>query len=619
MEWDAPVTVVDAGAVAQRSIRSIDELDGIAPGLLFRQRGARIYDNISLRGQSSIDFYDPRVRVYIDGLPQDQASFAQTLPGDISRVEVLAGPQGTLYGRGAIGGVINIVTRKPGDGPMLVAAGSYGGLRKSASAVFGGALVDETLFADVAGSYQKDDGEYIGQVSGEELGDSTSKQGRVRLRYAPQGGRWDIIMVARKDDITSEEEQYVSTAMIEDRTAFPVVGTYDLKLESYGLTAHYDAGPVTISSLTSYQDRAFERTVFSIYSPENQDSFSQELRVASNENANTAFSYIVGAYFEDTDFSYARPDYAQVSTQNVRAYALFGEAVWRLSDRLDLTTGARIDWHKVSATAAFQTSVEQGEDKFSSFSPKVALGYQLSETARLYTLYSEGSKAGGFTKFATPATVSFSYQPEETRNYETGLKVDLPASRTQISLSAYLTKSTNFQMFVGVQPNQYQQNVGDVKVKGVDLHVQSSPMDGLSLYGSASLNDSTFTEYNNPFFPDIDLSGNRLPYVPEFTGQIGFSYIHDLPGSGTLTWGADVNHAGQMYFDENNLLSEEAHTFVSAVVGWQPIAAVAVEVYGTNLTDVLYGTYLFDGGASLGQFYQLGRGREVGVRLKLEL
>ena len=96
------VATVEADELEERGFSTIDSIDRVFPDVLIRQRSSRAYSGITVRGQSSVDFYNPTTQLYVDGLPQDQALFSQLLPQTLERVELLYGPQGTLYGRNAI-------------------------------------------------------------------------------------------------------------------------------------------------------------------------------------------------------------------------------------------------------------------------------------------------------------------------------------------------------------------------------------------------------------------------------------------------------------------------------------------------------------------------------------
>lgn len=612
---DAEAKVINKETLEKSDVQSIDGLNGLAPGLSILQRGARVYDNVTLRGQASLDFYVPNTLVYVDGLVQDQGTFGQALPIATRQVEVLNGPQGTLYGRGAVGGVINIVTDKPGQGDAFTLTTSQSNLKQLVSGRINQAIGDDGFYIDLSGHYLDEDGEYEGLLNGDDLGDSLSKQGQARLRWAPEDSRWDVMLSLRHDEIHSSEEQYVPAQYFSERKAYPVEGDYTLRLDSYGLTASYDFDNVKLTSLTSYQDRDFDRIVFSQASPETQRSFTQEFRLASQPGSYEHISYVAGLYYEDSDFGFERPAYLMESQQTMKTQAMFGELTWYVTDQLDITTGLRLDRNKVDAEASFAGMSNRGSDTFYSASPKIVLGYQLTPETRVYTLYSEGSKSGGFTRVSTPAVVNQSYEAQKVHNYELGIKTHLLDERLWLSAATYFTKTDDYQLYVGVAPNQYLDNVGETEVKGISLDTRFAVTDRFDVFAMWAYNKAEFTDYEAT---GADLTGNTTPYTPRSMANIGLDY--DLPVAdalGKVSIHTNALYTGQMYFDQENTYKQSSYTLWNASLRWQPQQHVSVDVYGNNLNDKDYAVYLFNGGAGVGDLYQLGRGREVGVNLTL--
>ncbi len=616
-DYDGLIGVVSEDELARQQVAAIDDLGRTVAGLVFRQRGNRAYDNITLRGQSSIDFYEPKVQVYIDGFVQDQATYGTLLPGSVKQVEVLYGPQGSLYGRGAIGGVLDVVTISPAEAPAVQLSTRQGNLVEE-YALAASTASYRGWSADIAGTVRDTDGEYSDMLTGARLGDREDKHYRGRLYFDDADSPWSMALQVSGADVDSSEEQYVPAALLDERIAFPVENHYELESDHYGLTLGYDFGDLVLTSLTSYQDRELERVVFGAYSPEYQTTTTQELRLTSGPQADHGWSYAAGVYYEETEFEFLRPAYGMASRQDSESLALFGEVSWQLSDALSATLGLRAEQREVEASGAFGAYAVTGDDDFSAVSPKLALGYKLSEVTRLYALYSTGYKPGGFTRLVTPAIASFSYDPETVDNYEVGLRQALWQNRAQLTLAAYWTRNDDYQLYVDTQPNQYLQNVGEAKSEGVDASFQWSVTEAFTASVGYAWNRAEFTEYDNPLTPGLDLSGNRLPHAPEHSANVSLSYRIQLPGQwGTVTPSIHANYVDEMYFDETNSIGEDAVTLYNATLDWQLAKHYRIELYGTNLTDETYTVYGF-AYPGVGDLYQLGQGREAGVRLSAE-
>lgn len=616
-DYDGPIGVVSDDMLAQQQVAAIDELGRTVAGLVFRPRGNRAYDNITLRGQSSVDFYEPKVQVYIDGFVQDQATFGTLLPGATKQVEVLYGPQGSLYGRGAVGGVLDVITQSPAEAPMVQLSASRGNLVEE-YALAASTDAYQGWSADIAGMLRDTEGQYQGALTGVRLGDRSDKNYRGRIAYDADDSPWSMTLQVSSADVDSTEEQYVPEAQVKQRAAFPVASDYQLASDHYGFTLAYDFGDLVLTSLTSYQDRDLERIVFDTDSPEYQTSTTQELRLTSAPSAQRQLSYTVGVYYEDIAFDFRRPDYGMASHQDSESLALFGETSWRMTEALSVTLGLRAEQRDVQASGTFGAHTVSGDDNFSAVSPKLALGYQLDEATRFYALYSTGYKPGGFTRLATPTIASFSYDPETVDNVEVGIKQSLWQNRAQLTLAAYSTRNDDYQLYVGTQPDQYLQNVGNAESKGIDIGFRWAVNDQFNLDLGYAWNQTAFTDYDNPLTPGLDLSGNQLPHTPEHSANLSLTYRIDLPGSwGSITPGFHTNYVDDMYFDETNSIGEDAVTLYNLALDWQLDEHYSIEFYGTNLSDKTYTVYGF-AYPGIGDLYQVGQGRETGLRLSAE-
>jgi pesticin/yersiniabactin receptor len=616
----AGIEVVKPADLTSRNFNAVSDLDRAFIDTNIRQRSSRAYSNITVRGQSSVDFYNPSVGLYIDGLPQDQTTFAQLLPLGLERVELLYGPQGTLYGRNTIGGVLNIVTRKPGEEPHFEGLFRTGSLERGAAVLGSAPIINNVLYGDIALAYSAEDGEYIDTLTGDRLGDTGDRSGRVRLRYAPKGGPLDVMLMAAHSDVKSDEERFVLESLFRQRGAVPdafLPAHYTLATDSLGLTASYDLGFATISSRTGYQDRVLDRTVFGTYTPEDQQTLNQEITIASNAKLRAPYDYLFGLYYQNLDFERRVPVAGQTTRQTVNSYAAFGEMTWHVTDRLDVTAGVRYDYETADGQGLGAIVVNETKDS-DAVTPKVALGYKLTDEWRVYGLYSTGFKPGGFVRNISAPLPSFTYDPQFTDNFEIGTKYRSADGRIELWAAAYYNLSKDYQLFVGPQPFQVLQNAGEVEAKGINVTAKFDIWDAWRVRAGLGLNETKFTKYDNPAAP-ADFTGNTVPYAPEVTANVNVSYALRLSdGLGLLIPHVGLSYVSEIFFDESNTIGQDAYVLWDAGITWQPSDKASLSLFVDNIADEVYAVYGFNAAPTLpGNVYQLGQGRLIGATLKL--
>ncbi|RVH10193.1 TonB-dependent receptor [Sinorhizobium meliloti] len=616
-EVPATVAIVEAQELQDRGIASAGELDRAFVDTNIRSRSNRAYTNVTVRGQSSVDYYEPSVQLYVDGLPQDPSIFSQLLPAGLDSVELLYGPQGTLYGRGAIGGVINVVTRKPDNELRVDTAGALHTQGGDASLLLNTPIIDGVIYGDAALTFRREADQYTLLGSGQEIGGTDDLNGRIRLRYAPDDSPLDVMVSTQRGRVDSTEEQFVMESMFNDRIALPIDSRYRLDTASFGVNASYDLDFATITALTGYQDRKLDRTTLGFQTPEDQTTFSQELRIASDPELGNALDYVVGVYGQRLDFERRTPLICQVSQQTIDSYAIFGDLAWHATDRLDISPGLRFDYEKARARADGAVTIA-GERSFGGVSPKLGASYALDDEWRVHGLFSTGYKAGGFTRNVTPENIAFTYDPQNTDNGETGIKYRALDGSLEASLSAYYNVTKDYQLFVGDVYLKYLQNAGEVTAKGINLAFRANPTERLGIAGGLGLNRTTFTKYENSVNPGIDYTGNRVPYAPEFTANLALDYAFDLAeGWGQLIPRAGMTYAGSVFFDETNTIGQKGFFLVDLGLSWKVSEQVVADVFVNNVFDETYAVYGFTE-ATYGNLYQLGTGRAFGGRVSFK-
>ncbi|UTY58985.1 TonB-dependent receptor [Massilia sp. erpn] len=634
---DGASAVATAARLESAHVARTDELDKVFPELTVMPRSTRVYSLFSMRGVPSIDFYNPAVSVYVDGVPQDLAYFAQPLAG-IEQVELLKGPQGTLYGRSAQGGVINIVTAKPGNTSLARFNLDANRLMRRADVQVGGALLPNALYGDLAAYADERPGKLRMANGRDKLGGGRESMGRARLRWTPADSGLDAMLTVSHDSYRAHDE-YFQSFPLKERNA--IAGTpFDLTdpdirriVNNAALSLDYYFDNWKLTSSTSYQDRQFERVLSTGNAdPEKQKSYYQELRMATIGSGKRALDGVFGLYYEKQDFERTRgvavanvPDFLfpgpSLGQTSNKSMALFGEAVWHISERMDLSGGlrysvdkARIDFHR-SGPAALNFN---GAKRFTHLSPKLALGYQLAPEWRGYALFSEGYKAGGFNRVAENSGGSLPYEDETLRNVELGIKGDLLNRRLQLEGAIFQSHTRDLQAQVQSSLFQMLSNVGDARARGLELNAAYAATPDLTLRAGASWTHSTIRNFHAPA-GNVDLNGKRVPYVaPVSLRASGEMRFHPFNDGRTLRWNVSVSASGDLWFDAANTLRQPGYALADTSLSWDIGKRYSLTAYIDNLGDKVVPTYAFSFGP-LGNFAQYSRGRMAGLRLKVQL
>lgn len=630
---DSSVTVVTGEELAERGISTVEDLAKVFPGVSMGNRGNRIYSNVTVRGMSSPDYFNPTVQVYVDGVPQVPSSFAQMLT-DVERVELLRGPQGTLYGANAYGGVINIITRKADKNRFYVQTNIS---VDEPSIEIGGTavLVPDSLYLDYAGNFQHFSGDIDDATTGkDDINTSNNGYGRATLRYAPAGGDFDALISVSKERLLSHEELYSFQQDVDDRIYRSGVYGDIPRLERDVTTVsgqwNYRFSDFVLSGITSYQrsdvGRDFSAGAGSRYSwPQDDKTFSQELRLAYESGQ---FSGVAGLWYSHNDFEgwkSAIAPYYGASTNNVvtNSAAAFGDLTWHVTPEFDVTGGLRAtyDRSRISAFRDDAYSNGMGFDfgkaaDFSSLQPKLALGYQLNQDLRLFGVISRGYKPGGFNHSISSMLDAAPYDPESAWNFEAGIKSTVLDGTLDLSATVYHILSTDKQIYVGPMGQQFIRNAGKATSTGIELEAAWRATDRLTLTGNAALGRSRFTDFVDPY-TSVSYNGNRLPYAPDAAAHLNAAYrlADDLYG-GTLTLNGAVNAYSKTYFDEANSAGQKGYATFDASLDFAGADGLSARLYVQNIADKSYKTSGYMYGTD--EVGTLGKGRTFGLTLRKE-
>ncbi len=608
------VSVLSGEDLQDRGVRDVQDLDTYVPSLQVSDLSG--YTQLFLRGiGSNIVFIgsDPSTTIHLDGvyLARPLSYLSDFL--DVERIEVLRGPQGTLYGRNSVGGTINVISRRPSstlEGQVQAGYGTYD--RYALQGYVSGPIAGDiraSLAADVSGHDA-----YRENVStGNDLEDMKSRGVRGQI-LVPLGGIGEWLVRA---DWSRQSGAFGAYPKLIRPTGNPVddaiLGDFDkvsmdrdnhTVLENYGGSSDlsFDLGSgIELRYLTGYRefrgsiiadaDASSTDMLLNQLRPIRQHQFSQELTLTGDSDT---LNWVVGGYYFReknrepltlTLFPFGA-SHIQRPELKARSYAFFGQAEYNFTDQLSLVAGLRYTKERKRYflsdyfTASTDTDPDVAEDGFvlagvpglpdpfivdtsrtdDALTPKFGINYTPNDDVLLYVSATRGFKSGGYDYGASNAAdASAGYGPEKLWSYEAGLKSDLLDRRLRLNLTGFYYDYTDLQVQsyvqIGASFGARTENAATARVKGIEAEIVGRPVNGLELTANIAYLDAKYRDYPDAFvttFGNFDASGKRLNNAPEWSATLGGSYTFDLADSGEIAIGADTHVQSAVYFTAAN-------------------------------------------------------------------
>lgn len=642
------VTALGSRKAEDYRLWNAKELTAISPGLFSANPG----DNrnvTSIRGIVSTS-YEQAVATYVDGV--NQFSLDTYIPDlfDIERIEVLRGPQGTLYGRNAMGGVINIITRKPGNTTAASAqltVGNYGLQRYTAALKL--PVVKDKLYFGAGALSDKLNGYFTNKYDNSHYDRRRSAGGNYYLRYLP-AAQWEIaanvkhlhhrnrgafplvIGVQQAFDKPFELNQNAVTDMVDD-------------LFNASVSVKYAGRNVSVTSQTAYQSnhRYYKDPIDADFSPldavsiinnygrdwNRSAAITQEFIVRSS--GARALSWSAGAYlfhqdnpvYQSTRFGedaqlIGSPDknylLKNITKAAANGAAVYGELNYRITPALKITGGLRYDRERrrqdisgiyendLGASFPFRTDTGAAVT-FSSVSPRLGIAWQATEDRLIFLNYSRGYRAGGLTPLSSDPSqpALFPFDAEFSSGIEAGMKNSFAEQRVIVNIAAFYTIVRNAQVPTLVLPDAVTitRNTGRLASKGVEAEVQATLWKKLQAAYSFGYCDARYKELNlSQNGGEADLAGKRQLFTPGVTSMLAMQCSQELDkaGSTLLILRGEWKLLGAHYFDLANTIRQQAYSLFNARAGvrWKKIELAA---WARNIANKKYIDYGYDFGA----------------------
>ncbi|MEM7307790.1 MAG: TonB-dependent receptor [Planctomycetota bacterium] len=591
------VSVIDSEDLETAGWETLREAAGSVPNVNITEFSARRLSFPYVRGVGSGQG-DPSVITYIDGVPQFGSGGLNLPLIGVERVEFLRGPQGTLYGRNALGGVMQVVTRAPGPELEYGARATFGNYdRRDYGLYVSGPVDDKGTGFSFEGVHSERDGYTRNNFSGNDVNDRDSFFGRGQLLFAPDDDsevRLSVFGERSRDggfilsDINAlEDDPFRINQDFEGVVERDVIAP-SLTWTRYGDSTDF----VSISAFQAWEVRETSDFDFSPIdgvrrlTEESQDYFYQELRLQSAEDSpvelgeDTDMRWLAGisGFVSDSERSAANdfrpggegiffpPGAAGVNTDSGDfedlAVGVFGQTTVTHDEDLDLTLGLRFDTESKDAdlrntfvvggfTAVDNRSEE--DETYSELLPHVSAAYRTSESSQVYALASRGFKAGGFN-LAAPAGLT-EFDTETSWTYEIGAKATLADGDVRLGVAAFHIDWEDMQLSqFDATAGGYVQNVGESTSTGVEVEAAADVHENVSIYGGFGYVDTEFDEFVDSFGSDV--AGNELPYAPETTWSVGALFSAEVAEDTEVFLRGDLSVVGDFYFDAGNLEQE---------------------------------------------------------------
>ena len=660
------ITAFTSDQVAEQRLDRISDAIALTPNVHIVEDQDAATNIITVRGIGTNRNLAASVAYVVDGvvLPDSDAFTADL--SDIERIEILKGPQGALYGRNAIAGVINLTTKRPTrEFDADLKAGYSSGDTSDIFGALSGPLGSDKLLARLTVKYHDTEGLIDNSLTGEGLDHDRNTKATLRMLFQAtdaltfdlRGSYFDQDTGAlwfSPGNVLDTTGGEITEEMAELLPAQNEPGFTDRQVTDFSLTTEYAAELGTFTSITAYdkvdiffgEDLDVSPFTITHNAQQTRDTsgVSQELRFTSPSERR--LRHIVGAYYQKTsrdvatstelDFCFLLPLPGCPTPPGTESgilipldlnttegdfdqWAVFGQLSYDITEALELSVALRYDEDRRKQLDNLTARRDQAT--FSDTQPKVSLGWKLTPDVMLYTTYAEGYKSGAFNPPPGPgANFPLIVQQEGTDNYELGIKSTWLDSRLRVNASVFRTNYENAQIFQLdlTTGGQVATNADEARIEGGELEFAARLGRGLDFVTAYGYTDAKFTDFNGTGLYD----DNRLPNAPRSSLNAGLRFAHQLNGALELVARTDYQRTGRIYFSEDNRVYQPSYDTVDAQLGLSG-ERWTVTAWAKNLFDQRFVTSAYSRaisplifGALAVDPYQIDPGATYGLELR---
>jgi len=655
------ISSINAKQIRDMRIWEISDLSGFAPNLFIANSG----DNRNVTGIRGMvtTSYDQSVATYVDGVAQFNLDTYIPQLNEIESIDIIRGAQGTFYGRNAMGGVINITTKKPTNTTQVnagVQIGNYG--QKRINAAVNAPIIKNKLFLGMSALHDRKNGFYTNEFLNKKFDKQQQTMLNLQLKYfltkgwslqadlkqyiAKNDGAFPLVndmkalfknpytlsqnltssmrdnsrnisVVAKhkgkKTDITLQHARqrnyrFYEKSLDADFSPADIVGIFNNYGKDFN-TVNVMTNELRFNSVKSLPEQAFEWSA-GIY------QFSQK----SPTKQATVFGKDAGLFgIPDKNFSII-----SINKGENNGLAAYGHMSYTINEKVSVNGGMRIDNENRKLTIGSQYEKQPrpaiptmadttGKSSYGAFSPKLGIQFQPTAEQLMYLSFSRGFRSGGLTSISSdPSQVPLSaYNPEFSNMFEAGIKGKDKNNQFRYAIAFFYNKVMDIQTPLLVLPDAVTiiQNAGEMNAWGLEGEMEVKLAKGLSLQYSGGLTSAKYAVLgvvSNGV--QVDLSGNKQVFTPSTTNYFATQYQTSIAAH-ELMFRLEYNHTGKQFFDLANTIEQKAYGLVNFRSSIRT-NHFDISVWGRNLMGKKYINYAYDFGAA-----HLGNPRMIGIGL----
>lgn len=633
--------------IKERNLTNVKEISGFIPNLFIPDYGSKMTSPAYIRGIGS-RINAPSVGLYVDGVPYfDRSTFDISIE-DIDRIEVLRGPQGTIYGRNTMGGIVNVYTKSPfkyKETNIGLSAANYNTYKASASH-YGN--INNTLGYAVSGNYMHTGGYITNRFTDKRANPMDAVSARVRLswRATPQLYFHLTSAYEYSDQDGYPYAPYIDSTNQVQQVDYNAHSYFRRNMSTNGLNIQYSTDNIRFNSQSSFQyfdgeqglDQDFtNKDLYYVKFNQRQQMYSQEFNVKSLGESN--YQWLVGAfgfyqdYGTNNNIHFVQPD--SLNLQDIvtpsKGFALFHQSTFNniLTKGLSATVGVRYDWEEIRSHAVltnvnkagthFAAKDRRDKDTYSQFTPKVSLQYTFTNDELVYASVTKGYKAGGFNS-TSKIDDALTFKPEHSWSYEIGTKASCLNKLIYTDISLFYIR-WNDQQVSQSQPDgrgYILRNAGKSVSKGIEITAHINPLTNLSLQVDYGYTHAKFKEYVYNTEQGIDYSGKFLPMVPRNTISVAANYtlpMKDKSIIDKIIFNAQYSGVGKLYWREDNVATQSFYGLLNGRISFVK-DAISFDIWAKNITNKEYVSYYFRSGKD--SYAQRGKPFTGGVNLNIK-